>query len=176
MMSFHPDKKHIVHGCGIAAGLLAAVLASALFVPATVATADTTIGGPYIGHIGKYDYSPTMIQDGGNQDWWWCGQTDTDTILHQSYTADRGMSAIQTALSRGSAGSWDSAFICNPAVIQGTFTNPFGDGVSYKYALYYVATADSAGTHNSIGVAFSKDNDTPCAKTIRYPSERRPLM
>jgi hypothetical protein len=54
-------------------------------------------------------------------------------------------------------GSWDSAFTCNPKVVEGTFVDPLGDGVTYTYALYYVGTAQANGTDNSIGVAFSND-------------------
>ena len=52
-------------------------------------------------------------------------------------------------------GTWDSVYVCNPKVIGGIFVNPLGDGQTYAYAMYYVATAD--GVTNNIGVAFSKD-------------------
>ena len=54
-------------------------------------------------------------------------------------------------------GAWDSAFTCNPKVIGGVFENPLGDGQTYTYAMYYVATAEISGVNNSIGVAFSND-------------------
>ncbi|HEV2396670.1 MAG TPA: hypothetical protein VGS27_07000 [Candidatus Sulfotelmatobacter sp.] len=54
-------------------------------------------------------------------------------------------------------GSWDSALLCNPKVIGGVFQNPLGDEITYKYAMYYVATAWMSGDENSIGVAFSND-------------------
>lgn len=53
--------------------------------------------------------------------------------------------------------AWDSAFSCNPRVIGGIFKNPFDDGQSYQYAMYYVGTAAVSGLGNSIGVAFSND-------------------
>jgi hypothetical protein len=143
----------------IAVLALAALLASLLTVGSS-AHADTSIGEPYIGNANKYDYSPTMIQSGGNQDWWWCGQTDTDTILQKSYRPATGMSATTTAFSRGSAGQWDSAFVCNPVAVKGTFTNPFGDGLSYTHVIYYVATSRGDGTQNSIGAAFSQNGTT----------------
>jgi hypothetical protein len=46
-------------------------------------------------------------------------------------------------------------YLCNPKVIGGSFNNPLGDGQSFQYAMYYVATSD--GTTNNIGVAFSQD-------------------
>jgi hypothetical protein len=54
-------------------------------------------------------------------------------------------------------GAWDSVYTCNPKVIKGTFVNPLGDGKTYSYAMYYVATADRGGNANSIGAAFSND-------------------
>jgi hypothetical protein len=46
-------------------------------------------------------------------------------------------------------------YLCNPKVIGGSFDNPLGDGQSFQYAMYYVATSD--GITNNIGVAFSQD-------------------
>ena len=49
------------------------------------------------------------------------------------------------------------AFTCNPKVIGGVFENPLGDGQTYSFAMYYVATAAGGGTDNRIGAAFSND-------------------
>ena len=54
-------------------------------------------------------------------------------------------------------GAWDSAYTCNPKVIGGVFDNPLGDGQTYSFAMYYVATSQISGANNSIGVAFSND-------------------
>ena len=51
--------------------------------------------------------------------------------------------------------AWDSNYICNPKVINGSFANPLGDGKTYTYAMYYVALG--ATSNNHIGVAFSND-------------------
>jgi hypothetical protein len=64
-------------------------------------------------------------------------------------------------------GAWDSAYVCNPQVVGGTFANPLGDGQTYAYAMYYVGTALHSGEDNSIGVAFS--NDAVHWKKYPYP-------
>ncbi len=52
---------------------------------------------------------------------------------------------------------WDSVYTCNPKVVGGSFANPLGDGKTYSYALYFVATNSLQGINNNIGVAFSND-------------------
>ena len=121
--------------------------------------------GAALGRGGQYDYSPTAIQSGNSLLFWWCGEgvspedgsRHSDVILFESLnTATHAAEGPRTVLG-GSPGTWDSAFLCNPKIIGGSFQNPLGDGQTYSYALYYVATASLAGTGNSIGVAFSTD-------------------
>lgn len=147
--------------------LLACVQA---FLALTLATGcGVSLGGPpsgaFLGQAGVYNYSPTAIQIGNVQQFWWCGQAtnpenpsqDTDTIQYASLNlTTHVMSGPETVLAE-TPGAWDSVFTCNPKVIGGVFQNPFGDGRSYSYAMYYVATASSGGAGNSIGVAFSAD-------------------
>jgi hypothetical protein len=121
--------------------------------------------GAILGQAGAYSYSPSAVQIGNVQQFWWCGQGKNpekpsqygDVIRYASIdlTTHR-MTGPLTVLGE-TPETWDSAFVCNPKVVGGTFTNPLGDGQSYSYAMYYVGTASGDGNQNSIGVAFSSD-------------------
>jgi hypothetical protein len=125
-------------------------------------------GPNWVGRLGLYDYSPSVIQIGNTRRVWWCGQAEnpanhsqnTDAILYESIDLTTGdVDGPHTVLAE-TAGAWDSAYTCNPRVIEGSFQNPFSDGHSYQYAMYYVGTASMAGVGNSIGAAFSNDGVT----------------
>lgn len=142
----------------VSAALTALLLSGA----SPLAHASTQIGGPFLGATGFYDYSDSGIRDtaAGTETHWWCGDLPghtTDTILRQQYrlTDWSVTSPEQQVLAEGPPGAWDSAYTCNPSVVQGAFVNPFGDGVTYGYAMYYVGT--TSGADNSIGAAFSND-------------------
>lgn len=135
------------------------------------ARASTQVGGPFLGSAGFYDYSDSGIGDtaAGTETHWWCGDTashQTDTILREQYRLSDWsvVSPEQQVLAEGAPGAWDSAYTCNPSVVQGQFVNPLGDGVTYGYAMYYVGT--TSGSDNSIGAAFSQDGVT----WRKYPS------
>lgn len=132
---------------------------------AAPARASTQVGGPFLGLTGYYDYSDSGIRDvaAGTETHWWCGDLPghtTDTILQEQYRLPDWSVAIpeRQVLAEGPTGAWDSAYTCNPSVVEGSFVNPLGDGVTYTYAMYYVGTA--SGADNSIGVAFSLDGAT----------------
>jgi hypothetical protein len=116
-----------------------------------------------IGRRDRYDYSPSVIQTGDVRQYWWCGQAvnpnnskqDSDTIQYQSVNQTTNATVGPMTVLGESPGTWDNWFLCNPKVIGGVFTDPLGDGMTYQYAMYYVATAD--GVTNNIGVAFSND-------------------
>ena len=119
--------------------------------------------GSIAGRAGLYDYSPSVIQTGTMQQFWWCGLSYnpnkrsqfTDSIQYESLdTASKQHYGPVTVLAE-TPGAWDSVFTCNPKVIGGSFSNPLGDGNRYTYALYYVALG--AVGNNFIGVAFSND-------------------
>ena len=121
--------------------------------------------GAFLGRVGKYNYSPSAIQVGKLQQFWWCGvgqnpnlpSQTSDTIQYvQIDLSTNEVSAPITVLGE-TPGGWDSHYTCNPKVIRGTFSNPLGDGQNYSYAMYYVGTASPTGIVNSIGVAFSND-------------------
>src|SRR5277367_1132774 len=118
--------------------------------------------GAFLGRAGVYDYSPSVIQVGNLQQFWWCGAArnpnlssqDTDTIQYASIDlSTHAMTGPFTVLGE-TPGSWDSVYVCNPKVIQGTFNNPLGNGQNYSYAMYYVGIG---AIPNKIGVAFSSD-------------------
>lgn len=116
-----------------------------------------------IGVSGVYNYSPSVIQSGNVIQLWWCAEAqnpadpsqNSDTIQYESInTVTKATQGPMTVLAE-SPGQWDSAYTCNPKVIEGSFVNPLGDGQTFGYALYYVGLGDSG--NNNIGVAFSND-------------------
>jgi hypothetical protein len=121
--------------------------------------------GSVVGRPRIYDYSPSVIQSGNLQQFWWCGQgynpTDnnqyTDAIQYESIDLVTMAHTGPFPVLAERQNAWDSVYTCNPKVVEGVFTNPLGDGRNFSYAMYYVATDTIAGTGNSIGVAFSND-------------------
>jgi hypothetical protein len=126
---------------------------------------DGTPFGAVVGRAGRYDYSPSIIRTGSQLQIWWCGDArnpqksdqDTDAILYETVDTVSGKRSDPVVVLAETPGTWDEVFTCNPRVIRGSFVNPLGDGATYTYAMYYVATAAPAGVDNSIGAAFSKD-------------------
>jgi hypothetical protein len=121
--------------------------------------------GSIAGRAGTYDYSPSVIQTGNFEEIWWCGSaynpTDktqfSDTVEYESIDLSTHARYGPVPVLAETQGGWDSVYTCNPKVVQGSFTNPLGDGKTFTYAMYYVATGFLSGTDNSIGVAFSND-------------------
>jgi hypothetical protein len=150
----------------ILAGIFAVSFSSTLILLAgCAAQLSGVLPGAIMGRIGVYDYSPSVIQTGPTEQFWWCGYAknpnrpsqSSDTILYATYdTTTDSRSAPQTVLGE-TPNSWDSAYTCNAQVVQGSFVNPLGDGQTYSYAMYYVGTNQEPGAANSIGVAFSSD-------------------
>jgi hypothetical protein len=122
-------------------------------------------GSAIVGRTGAYDYSPSVIQTGNTERFWWCGygknpnrpSQSSDVILYATYDLTRSKSSDPQIVLGETPQAWDSAYTCNPQVIQGSFVNPLGDGQTYTYAMYYVGTDKESGAANSIGVAFSSD-------------------
>ena len=127
--------------------------------------ASTKVGTPVVALPNVYNYSPSVIQTGNIQQFWWCGQAqnpndpsqNTDTIQYESINLQTHATVGPETVLGETPGAWDSAYTCNPKVVKGSFVNPLGNGTTYSYALYYVATNQTSGTLNSIGVAFSND-------------------
>ncbi|WP_410575496.1 hypothetical protein [Amycolatopsis sp. cmx-4-61] len=147
--------------------LLVIALAAAVAVPAD-AGAAVTVGAPVVGRSGVYDYSPSVIQSGNVQKFWWCGKgqnpqnpsQNSDTIQYESIDLSTGAKDGPRTVLAETPGAWDSLYTCNAAVVQGTFRNPLGDGIAYSYAMYYVGTNTPPGINNHVGVAFSTDGTT----------------
>ena len=126
---------------------------------------EPTPAGAVVGRAGRYDYSASVIQTGQVQEFWWCGQAqnpdnpsqNTDAILHETINLTTGLHLGPQVVLAETPRAWDSGYTCNPQVVQGTFTNPLGDGTTFTYAMYYVGTATEQNTNNSIGAAFSND-------------------
>lgn len=133
-------------------------------IPFTTSCSRTLPKGA-VGNLGRYNYSPSVIQTGDTRQIWWCsqgvnpsnGSQNTDAIYFESINLSTHESYGPVQVLAETPGAWDSAFTCNPKVIGGVFENPLGDGQTYSFAMYYVATADGGGNSNSIGVAFSND-------------------
>jgi hypothetical protein len=127
-----------------------------------------TPAGAVVGRSNNYDYSPSVIQVGNVQQFWWCGNganpykpsQSSDVILYESINATANARPDPVIVLGETPNAWDAAFTCNPKVIRGSFDNPLGDNQTYTYAMYYVGTASFAGIDNSIGVAFSNDGIT----------------
>src|ERR1700677_25053 len=121
--------------------------------------------GSVAGRDGIYDYSPSAIQTGNVVQIWWCGSDDnasdrtqiSDSIEYESINLTNKSRYGPVPVLGETQYAWDSVYTCNPKVIGGSFANPLGDGRTYSYALYYVATDSLQGENNSIGVAFSND-------------------
>jgi len=149
--------KHALAACVLAVASLAA--------PSAARATTQAAGGFVVGTSGHYDYSPTVIQQGSVQDFYWCGDSTrtTDTIFREQYSLSPSVHVTipQTpVLAEGPAGSWDSLYTCNPDVIRGSFVNPLGNGLTYTWAMYYVGTAVPPGVDNAVGAAFSTDGST----------------
>ena len=144
-------------------GLLAiALIASFMFIFVGCGS-DGTPQGAIVGRDGKYNYSPSVIQTGDVQQFWWCGfgkySTDasesSDIILYESISTISHATYGPVVVLGETNGGWDSKFTCNPRVIRGTFVNPLSNGQTYTYEMFYVGS--TSGIDNSIGAAFSND-------------------
>lgn len=132
---------------------------------ATTGCSSPSLPKGAIGNIGKYNYSPSVIETGKVRQFWWCSEgvnpanssQNTDSIYYESVDMSTGKSEGPMLVLAETPGTWDSAYTCNPKVVGGTFKNPLGDGNTYEYAMYYVATQLINGQGNAIGVAFSHD-------------------
>ncbi len=150
-----------------------ACLCLAVMLPLVACSTHITLPAGALGNAGKYNYSPSIIEQGNTRQFWWCSRgrnpndpnMDTDAIFYASMNLTTKVVSSPVLVLAESPGMWDAAYTCNPKVIEGVFNNPLGDGQNYTYAMYYVATALVNGTSNSIGVAFSRDG----VQWVKYP-------
>jgi hypothetical protein len=149
---------------GLSWAVASLLFALALATGCTVALSGIPAGA-IVGRPAAYDYSPSVIQSGNILQIWWCGLAPnpnkgsqvSDAILYATVDRTTGTTSKWQAVMGETPGAWDSMYTCNPRVVAGSFANPLGDGATYSYAMYYVATGLRNGLHNSIGVAFSND-------------------
>jgi hypothetical protein len=135
-----------------------------LIVLSTTGCAPTLPRGA-VGLVQQYNYSPSVIQVGDTRLFWWCSigvnpadsSQKSDAIFFISVNTSTLESYGPVLALAETPGAWDSVYTCNPKVIGGVFENPLGDGQTYSFAMYYVATSAITGTSNSIGVAFSNN-------------------
>jgi hypothetical protein len=131
----------------------------------TIACSHSELPKGAIGNIGLYNYSPSVIEANGMRYVWWCSQganpADNSQVSDAIFYESVNMTTLEAhgplLVLAETPGTWDAWYACNPKVIGGVFQNPLGDGKTYSYAMYYVATALAAAVQNSIGVAFSND-------------------
>jgi hypothetical protein len=148
--------------------VLAGILAAFSMLSLTGCTAGgsgalATPAGAIVGRSGYWNYSPSVIQTGDLQQFWWCGTGKnpsdssqiSDSILYESINTQTQQRTGPFVVLAETKGTWDALYTCNPRVIRGTFVNPLGDGQTYSYEMFYVGTVDDSG--NAIGAAFSND-------------------
>lgn len=146
--------------------VLTTVAALLLIVSATLSCGDNpldTPAGAIVGRSGNYNYSPSVILDGDEERFWWCGRArnpddskqDSDAILYETVNVRTKVKSKPVVVLAETANAWDARFTCNPRVVRGRFVNPLGDNQTYSYAMFYVGSL--SGLANSIGEAFSND-------------------
>jgi hypothetical protein len=139
----------------------AAVAASLAWDPGSIRQVYQPTGnGPFF-----YAYAPSAIESGSTLRFWTCHNTESGVIRDDAFYTriDAGrVVADRSALSHRAAG-WDSFHICDPSVIR---VNAAYDGVTYRYAMFYLGNDVDASEHNQVGVAYASSLEGPW---VRYP-------
>src|ERR1035438_5392335 len=107
------------------------VLLSILLVTMRCSTSPSLPKGA-VGNVGRYNYSPSVIETGTTRQFWWCSQgvnpsgesQDTDAIYYESMNTSLLLASRPVLVMAETPGAWDSVFTCNPKVIGGVFVNP----------------------------------------------------
>src|ERR1700721_1745226 len=141
------------------AGVLGALLGVLLVATGCNYISSNKPPGAFLGRTRAYDYSPSAIQIGSKQQFWWCGEAtnpslasqSTDTILYSSIDVTNQSPSAPIVVLAETPGAWDSAFTCNPKVIGGVFANPLGDGITYSYASHFEPPKWLGGKTKSMG-------------------------
>src|SRR5260370_14972736 len=76
----------------------------------------------FVGRLGRYDYSPSVIQTGDVRQIWWCGQgvnpqnpsQDTDSIQYESLNTMTKTGTGPRTVMAETQGTWNAALLCNP--------------------------------------------------------------
>jgi len=84
--------------------------------------------GGIVGRGGYWNYSPSVIQTGDVQQFWWCGAGKnpsnpsqiSDSILYESINTVTHVISGPFIVLAETKGTWDERYTCNPRVIGGT--------------------------------------------------------
>lgn len=122
----------------------------------------------------RYSYCPSVIEMAdGSCHMFFCGNPQenrfVDHVYHMVIKAD-GTKTTPVSVLQPTAGTWDSFHCCDPNVIEGQFKM---DGVSYKYAMFYLGIDKGDCKGNEVGVAFS--NDLNADSWVKYPRQLVPF-
>jgi hypothetical protein len=151
------------------AGRCAGALLAVLCLVHTPASADQA--QQLFSRGDRYNYVPTTIRTGNHLRIWWCGGDDTgatDNIFFREIDVETQTYGPIRPVLQPTPGTWDSAFACDPSVVQGDWQYPPGSGERYSLAMFYTGTDDhrGEGSNNGIGVSFSNDGVT----WIKHPT------
>jgi hypothetical protein len=105
-----------------------------------------------------YTYAPTVLSTGGVDRIWSCHNREDgfirDHIYYTEVATGRVVRFSKPVLFPGPEGAWDSVNVCDPSILEGSFTY---EGSTYRYALFYTGNDIFAINHCQVGVAFSTD-------------------
>ena len=166
---FRRKRRAVINSSRFRSAISLLSLGSLFYMAGCTGTYSSSIPkGAVVGRANYYDYSPSVILSGTTKQFWWCGYAHNplqptqigDTIFYETIDSATHVDSGPSLVLSETPGTWDSYATCNPHVINGTFTNPLGDGQTYTYEMFYVGTSNINGVDNSIGAAFSNDGIT----------------
>lgn len=108
---------------------------------------------------GIYNYAASVISSGGTEHVFYCSNRKstvvTDYICYRQCTMQSDGTYVysdkQTVL-KPTSGTWDGTHVCDPSVIQGSFSY---NGSSYCYLMAYLGCNTTNSQENKIGLAVS---------------------
>ncbi|MDC4232247.1 hypothetical protein M3T53_00755 [Actinomyces sp. B33] len=110
-----------------------------------------------------YAYAPSVIRE-GDKEWVWTCQNSQDGRIVDDIRLDLldsgSLSRSARALTASEDG-WDRFHICDPSVVRVDAT---WQGVSYRYAMFYLGNDRDASAHNQVGIAYANDMSGPWVK------------
>jgi hypothetical protein len=141
----------------ILTGLAAMVGSTCTPAPAPTAAPPATIPDRYVGQD-IYTYAPSVIVTGLDRFTFTCsnsGRHGIVDVIRLTHTRNDTVISDKPVMSPR-PGMWDSVHVCDPTVIAGEWPHA---GRVYRWAMYYLGTADpsNGGQHNQVGVAYSND-------------------
>ena len=136
-----------------------------------------------MGRGGYWNYSPSVIQTGDVQQFWWCGAGKnpsdpsqiSDTILYESINTATHVTSGPFIVLAETKGAWDGEYTCNPRVIGGTFVNPLGNGETYSYEMFYVGTQGTTPTISELHSPMTESNGRSIPTQLLCRCPRPPM-